>query len=72
MIETYFEMIKSFCYTTGVEVPYKFSPRRQGDLPAVWADIERAKELISWKAERTLDDIMCDAWNWQQNSNNDD
>lgn len=66
------EMIKSFCYTTGVEVPYKFSPRRQGDLPAVWADIERAKELISWKAERTLDDIMCDAWNWQQNSNNDD
>ena len=64
------DIISSFVKATDIEVPYIIVERRLGDLPSFWADPTKAKNLLGWQAERTLDEMMIDAWHWQlQNSN---
>ncbi|MDN6323426.1 MAG: UDP-glucose 4-epimerase GalE [Halomonas sp.] len=60
------EMVKSFSRVTGIDVPYGFGERRPGDLPAFWANPNKARQELGWKAEKTLDDMMRDTWRWQQ------
>ena len=64
------EMVNSFQDVTGVEVPYSFAPRREGDLPAFWADASKAEKELGWKATRSLDEMMADTWNWQSKNPN--
>ena len=59
------EMVKSFTSVTGVEVPYQFAPRRDGDLPAFWADASKAEKELDWRTQYSLEDMMRDTWNWQ-------
>ena len=44
---------------------YEIGSRRAGDLPEVWANVDKANNILGWKAERTLEDMCRDAWNWQ-------
>lgn len=60
------ELVHAFERAAGVPVPYSVGPRRDGDLPGVWADPRRAKELLGWEAELTVDDMCRDAWNFIQ------
>lgn len=62
------EIVKAFESSNTIKVPYVIGPRRAGDLPEVWAGTEKAAELLGWKAERTLEDMCRDAWNWQKNN----
>ncbi|WP_415906484.1 UDP-glucose 4-epimerase GalE [Neptuniibacter sp. QD72_48] len=64
------EMVKTFMRITGVDVPYTFADRREGDLPAFWADASKAEKELGWRATRTLDDMMEDTWRWQSNNPN--
>ncbi|MFG6179433.1 UDP-glucose 4-epimerase GalE [Halomonas sp. THAF12] len=59
------EMVRSFTRVTGVDVPYQLGARRAGDLPAFWADADKARRELGWIAEKTLDDMMADTWRWQ-------
>lgn len=59
------EMVKAFERASGKRVPYKIAPRRPGDVAACYADPEKARTLLGWKAERGLDDMCADAWRWQ-------
>jgi UDP-glucose 4-epimerase len=61
-----FQMIKSFERVTETKVPYRVVSRREGDLPAFWADVSKAEREMGWQAIRTLDDMMADTWRWQQ------
>lgn len=44
--------------------------RRPGDVPAVWAETSRANEVLGWKAERTLDETLKSAWEWEKHVRN--
>jgi len=59
------EMVTSFQQVTGQRVPYKFAPRRSGDLPAFWANADLAKSLMDWSADGDLKRMMADTWRWQ-------
>lgn len=59
------EMVTSFQEVTGQAVPYKFAPRRSGDLPAFWANADLAKSLMGWSADGDLKRMMADTWRWQ-------
>lgn len=58
-------MVTAFMAATGVDVPYRFAPRRDGDLPAFWADASKADRELGWRAERGLEAMMADTWRWQ-------
>lgn len=59
------EMVNSFQRVTGQAVPYKIAPRRDGDLPAFWADASKSKSLLGWVADSSLEKMMEDTWRWQ-------
>ena len=51
---------------TGKKVPYEIGLRREGDVEQVWAQAEKAKEVLGWQTMRSLEDSLADAWRWQQ------
>ena len=60
------EAIHSFEKVSGVELNYKFAPRREGDVIQAYADTHKANTELGWKAELSLDDAMSSAWNWEK------
>lgn len=64
------EMVKAFSISCGKDIPYEFSPRREGDLPAFWADPTFAKEELGWVAEKGIQEMCDDVWRWQSRNPN--
>lgn len=60
------ELITRFEKANDLKLPYKIVGRRDGDVPAVWADTTLANEVLGWKAERDLDDTLRAAWAWEK------
>ena len=64
------DMVKAFERVNGVPVPYKITPRRPGDLATCYADPAKSREQLGWVAEKNLEDMCRDTWNWQKNNPN--
>lgn len=60
------ELINSFEKATGVKLNYKIGGRREGDIEAIWGNVDKANSILGWKADTPLDDILLSAWNWQK------
>ncbi len=58
------DMVKAFEKTTGKKVQYKIAPRRAGDIATCYADPQKAKEELGWEANKTLEDMCRDSWNY--------
>ncbi len=54
-------MSTPFSKACGKPVNYHFAPRREGDLPAYWADATKADKELNWRVTRTLDEMAQDA-----------
>ena len=61
------EVIKVFERVNGVKLNYEIAPRRSGDIEQIYADTTLANQALGWRAERSLEDMMRSAWQWQQN-----
>ncbi len=64
------EVVSAFQRQSGIELPYEITARRPGDIAECYADAEKARIVLGWTAEKTLDDMCRDAWNWQKNNPN--
>jgi UDP-glucose 4-epimerase len=60
------EMIAAYQKATGVKIPYKFAPRRAGDVPENYAGTEKAAKELGFKAQYTVEDACRDSNHWQQ------
>ena len=60
------EALAAFEHATGHTIETRVGPRREGDIEQIFADVERAESLLGWKATRSIDEAMRDAWCWQQ------
>ena len=60
------QVIKVVEEVTGKKIKVKESPRRKGDPPVLVADPSRAKELLGWKPENGIYDIVESAWIWHK------
>lgn len=61
------EMVDTFKKVNNIEVPYEYTARRVGDLPIYYADSTKANKELGWKAEKTLEDMCKDSWNYMKN-----
>ncbi len=59
------DIVKTFQRVNHMDLPYKIAPRRAGDLAFYWGDPTKAGEVLGWKAQRGMDEMCRDAWNWQ-------
>ncbi len=64
------DIIHAFEKAVGKELPYVIDSRRPGDIATCYSDPKKAYEVLGWKAEKTLDDMCRDAWNWQSKNPN--
>ena len=59
------EIVSAFEKISQQKIPYAIKPRREGDIATVFANANKAKEILSWHAERDLDAMIEDTWRWQ-------
>ena len=60
------QVVAAFERASGQPVPYQRVGRRAGDIATCWADPTAAQAILGWRAERGLDEMCRDAWNWQR------
>lgn len=56
------ELVHAFEKANNVRIPYVIGPRREGDLACCWADTKKAKEILGWTAEKSVEDMCRDSW----------
>ena len=60
------EILNTFMQVTGVNVPYQIIGRREGDIEQVWAKPDKANNVLGWKADTPIEDVLLSAWRWEQ------
>ena len=63
------DIVKAFEKENGVTIKYKIVERRPGDIAECFANPAKALRELEWKAEKTLEDMVRDAWNFEKNNN---
>ncbi len=58
------EIVNNFSKINNVKVNYKITERRPGDIAACYADPSYAKEQLGWEAEKGIEDMCKDAYNF--------
>ncbi len=60
------EVIKTFEDVSGKPLNYQIGARRVGDVPSLYANASKIKNVLGWTAKRTMRQALEDAWRWQQ------
>jgi UDP-glucose 4-epimerase len=61
------ELIQTFVEVSQTTLNYDTGERRSGDVEQIYAEVDKAKNVLNWTAEYTLEDALRDAWKWQNN-----
>lgn len=64
------DMVKVFEKANGLTIRYEIGARRPGDIDTVYSNPEKALRVLGWKAEKSLEDMCRDQWNWQSHNPN--
>lgn len=59
------DIVHAFEKASGKPLNYVIGDRREGDLPAFYADATKANTELGWKAEYDIDKMCADTWNFQ-------
>lgn len=62
------ELVNTFSKVNSIEVPYRITERRDGDVAECYADAGKAKEMLNWVATKNLEDMCRDTWNFTKNN----
>ena len=62
------DMVQAFEIASKRKIPYKIVKRREGDIAECYADPSFAKEVLGFKAEKTIEEMCEDSWRWQSNN----
>ncbi len=61
------DIINTFEKVTGISINYKIVDRRPGDIDACYSNPQKAKDELGFTCEKTLEDMISDAWNYEKN-----
>ncbi len=62
---TVLEIIREFEKASGVKLNYRIGPRRPGDVIAIYANNDKARDLLGWEPKYNLNDMLATAWKWE-------
>jgi len=60
------EIVETARKVTGKDIPATVEPRRAGDPSVLIASNKKAREVLGWKPQRGLTEIIADAWTWHK------
>jgi len=61
-----FQIINKFEEIAGKKVHYVVGDRRKGDVPVMYANVDKANQFLDWRTELSLEDALTDSWRWQE------
>lgn len=64
------DLVTTFERVNNIKVPYKITDRRPGDIASCYADSSYALEKLNWKAEKGIEEMCRDSYNYILNSKN--
>ncbi len=59
------DVINSFEKVSGQKLPYTIVDRREGDVTTTYANTDKAKTVLGWQTEASLDEAVASAWEWE-------
>lgn len=62
------DIVNTFEKVNNVKVNYKIVGRRPGDIATCYSDPTKAEKELGFRAERTLEDMCRDLWNYEKNN----
>ena len=62
------EVIASFERVSGKNLNYSIGPRREGDIVAAYANVDKALQQLIWAPIYSLDEAVHSAWQWEFNN----
>ena len=62
------ELVHAFEKANNLKINYKIAPRRAGDIPVCYANVDKAFKEIGFKTEFDIVDCCRDSWNWQSHN----
>lgn len=63
-----FDVLHAYEKACGKTLPYTVKPRRAGDIATCYCDASKAKNELGWVAEKGIEDMCADSWNWQSSN----
>ena len=64
------DVIKNYEMACGKKLPYVITERRPGDIGICYADPTKAYKELGWKADRGIEEMCRDSYNWQSKNPN--
>ena len=64
------DLVNTFKKVNNVDIKYVIKERRKGDIDACYADPTYAYEKLGWKAEKNIEEMCVDAYNFAKKANN--
>ena len=60
------EIIRRAEMVTGKSIRYEFAERRPGDAAQIYANPEKAKQILGWVSHTSTTEMLRSAWAWQK------
>lgn len=60
------ELVQAFEAANNVSIPYEIVERRPGDVASSYANVDKAANILGWKATLSVTEMCRDAWRWQK------
>lgn len=61
------ELVTTFESVNALKLAYEIGPPRPGDVEKIYGNVDKAAQELGWKTEKSLENCLRDAWNWQKN-----
>lgn len=61
------QLIRAIEEVSGRSVPHVYAPPRPGDPPALFAEAQKAKDILGWEPRYSLQQIVTGAIRWEEN-----
>ena len=65
------DLVNTFMKVNDINVKYKITDRRPGDIDACYADPSKARDILGWEANLGIEDMCRDAYNFVKNVKGD-
>ena len=59
------EIISCFEEVSKCKLNWSFGPKREGDVVEIFANCDKASNLLGWKSKLSINDAVIDAWKWE-------
>ncbi len=60
------ELIKIFELVNSCKIPYEIVSRRDGDVPSLVADSNKARKVLNWAPKRTVEQVCADSFKFRK------